>query len=719
MHRESNQIDLAIAAYAKAAQSYGEYLRRFPHDKQLYELNFFHAETLYYSLQFQQAADAYVWVRDSAADNKYLDDAAFSAVLAYEKAIEEAERSGAIAKTEIIKSSDRQPGEVITPKEIPELKRKVIEATDRYAVLNPKAEPLPNLQYRAAETLYAYEHIDEARKRFMAIMKAYPSHETARLAANWIVDSYMTEQNFSEVARFAGEFLEGDASKNNPKFRAELRKFKSGAVFKTAEKFNQEGKYDEAAAYYLKMVDEDPNSEFADLALNNAAVAYENFSRFDSASKLYERLVREHPESTYADTALFRVGLNAERFFDFDKATDSYLRLVNKYPKSDRRADAIYNAALSLENTQDYEQSAKQYLRYCNLFPGRDDAPAVCFRAGAVYEKMGDSKRVISTYQDFIKRYRKNEAHGDRVIEAYLRTAKAYEALGKKREAQKYYDLTVKGYQKSQDVKSAPYAAEGEFNRLEKQFAAFSAIEFAGSTRKQQKTLATKAKRLKAIEEDYKALLRFKQIDWTLAAFFRIGQLYQNFAESLIRAECPPEIRKAARRMGATSSEVCDEYRILLEEKAATLEDKAVERYEVAVEKGREFQVVNDWTKQTLVALNKLRRKQWPLQKEAKRFADAQAVALPPSVGDARLSLVAPPAAESVAPPEDPPMQNSKSPTTSPEKYLRRKTLRMRASETAPGVVPLPSDQVPQTTQPGGFVEPVVPDGDGEAFTEI
>ena len=85
---------------------------------------------------------------------------------------------------------------------------------------------------------------------------------------------------------------------------------------------------------------------------------------------------------------------------------------MKDYPNSESRADAFYNVAFALEQMQQYKKAAKQYLRYCDVFPDRDDAPEVCFRAGEVYEKMNDPKRVLSTYKNFIKRYAKNELHG-------------------------------------------------------------------------------------------------------------------------------------------------------------------------------------------------------------------------------------------------------------------------------------------------------------------
>ncbi len=645
IHREAGKVELAKAEYGKAATAYGAYLKRFPHDRQLYELTFYHAECLYYSLQFEDAAREYKKVRDSTEDNKFLEDAAFSLILSYENAVKVAEATGKLQPVPVKKSSERPPGEAPTPKPIPEIKLAAVEAADVYARLRPDSERVPKVLYKAAEVFYVYDHFDEARRRFRELIAHYPQGELAEFATNLIIESYLVEQNYAAVESFAREQLAASGAQQNKKFSTELVKFKAGAMFKIAEQLEEQGEHEKAAELYLKLLDENPDNQFGDSALNNAAVAYEKAKRYDSASKLYERLVQRYPKSPLADGALFRVGLNAERFFDFDKATATYMRLVERYPKSERRADAIFNAALSLENTQEYERAARMYLRYCDLFRDREDAPNVCFRAGLVYEKMGEPRRVVSTYEGFVKKYKKQSAHADRVLEAYLKMAQAYDKLGGEREAQKYYALTVHEYQKRPDSKSAPYAAQAQFQLVERDFAKFHALRISGNSKEQKRALTKKAEELKKVEAKYQAILGFKQFEWTLASLFRIGQLYQDFADSLVGAPCPQDVRRAARKIGATAAEVCDEYSVILEERAVAVEDKAVAAYETTINKAREFQVANIWTKKTLVALNKLRPHSWPLQKEAKFQLDEVALS-PPAVVDAGGLAVAPKAVE-------------------------------------------------------------------------
>jgi hypothetical protein len=109
-------------------------------------------------------------------------------------------------------------------------------------------------------------------------------------------------------------------------------------------------------------------------------------------------------------------------------------------------------------------------------------------------------------------------------------------------------------------------------------------------------------------------------------------------------------VKKQARKMGATADEVCEEYRVLLEEKSSNIEDKAVQAYETTINKAREFQVANAWTKQTLQALNKLRRAEWPLQKDAKVYVDEVAIGPPPPIGAERQAVADAPTPDPQAP---------------------------------------------------------------------
>lgn len=617
--KETGKVDPSRREYAAAAVAYGEYLARFPHDGEAYQLRFGLAECLYYSLQYEAAAVAYEAVRDSTASIRLLEDAAYSAVLARGNAALGAVARGELAPSVVRRNADRPAGDRPSPRSLAEIEQRLVDASDRYAELFPSSPKVPSVLYKAATLVYGHDQLDEARRRLAALVERFPGDEVAPFAANLVIESYLFEQAYAEVEAFCREVRSRPVVPGGAVFAAELARFEARAAFKLAEALDQGGASEQAAERYLAVVDSAGGAELADLALNNAAVALEKVKRWDSASRLYERLVREHPRSSLADTALFRVGVTAERFFDLPKAVATYERLVAEYPKSPRVADALYNAAMALENTRDYERAGQTYERYCELFAARDDAAEVCFRAGVVYARMGAPRRVVSTYGRYVRVFRRPGARA-RVIEAWLELGRAHARLGEQREATAAWESAVAAFQKSADAEAAPFAAAARFELVEQRVGLYQAVRLVGSSKDQKAALTKKAELLKKLEDDYRGVLAYKQVEWGLASLFRIGQLYQDLADGLTQAPCPQDVRRTAASMRATADEVCDEYRVLLEEKAAAVEDKAVAAYETAIARARELQVSNRWTRETLTALHRLRGKLWPKPRPAQDF---------------------------------------------------------------------------------------------------
>jgi tetratricopeptide (TPR) repeat protein len=621
--KDASRFEDAKSEYTAAAVSYQRYLDRFASTKNRYEITYYLADCLYYSLQFGAAAKTFALVRDDVANDLYREPAAYSAVLASERQLQLSEQVGKLKPQPVLKSSERanRPAKALA---LPDEKEALVDAVDGYIATTKPNEKSPAIAFKAAEILYAYDHFEEARGRFQCIVEAFPGTDVARFSANLIIESYLTEKNWDAVERFAASML-GAPKMANAAFIDELKKFKLGAMFKKAEELETNQKYEAAAAEYIRVVDENPKGQFADKALNNAAVNYEKARRFESATRLYERIPREYPASPLADYALFRVGVASERFYDFDKAIAAYQKLVDQYPQSKHRPDAAYNAALALENTQRYERAIELYKRYADLFPDRKDAPDVFFRAARATEQASGRGAAIAAYEQFIKRYDKSgKAADERVIEAYFRMGELNDKAGNQNASKKAYATAVKESGARRAGQS--FAAEAQFQLAEQEFRAYDAVVITGATKAQKAAIVKRAGLLTKVRDAYSLVFSFKQIEWTLAALFRIGNLYETFSEKLFTAPPPPEVSK----LGA---EYIEEYRVLIEEQAVPLEDKAVDAYKRTIAEAKKAGVANEWTKRTLRSLNKLRKKEFPLQKDAHYQLELMAFAAPSLVG--------------------------------------------------------------------------------------
>ncbi len=621
-YQSGDKYDLAKVEYEQAARGYGDYLKRFPHDKAAYDLNWYLADTLYNSLQFREAANEYAKIRDTNQGTKYRAEAAATVYFALVKLVELEEQSGRLPPKKPALGKDV---ETLPPKEeIPPLKMELIDACDKFVERVPADERIPSVKATAAEVLYTYGHFDEARPRLEDVIEKYPQAPAAQIAAGYIMQYLLTKKDWVEVEKFAQYVQQRQVGDKD-----EYRTLELGALFQKAKLYMDEGealvgqgklaegskRLDEAAAEYVRLVEQNKDHEFADKALFNAAVAYVKSNRFESALKLYERVYNEYPNSELAANALWRVADNAYKSYDFQKAIDSYFLLIKKYPKSENRADAQYNAANLLENLQQYDRAAKEYENYARMFPDREDAAAVFYRAVSAHEKRGDNGAMTAAINRFLAKYGKDQKQTDNVVDSYMRLGDLALAQKKQKDAEKLYQRAVDEFasRKANPQSLAGYAAaRSRFKLVEFELKKYEALKIGGKSKEQVTQLQKKSLELKKMEKLYQEVLPYKQLEWSLAAAYRLGYLYENLAESVLAAPCPADVKRVA-------EEACDEYRILLEDKfAAPLEEKAVAAYEIANNQAKESKFQNEWTRLTLEGLHKY-RKEYQVDKEPRR----------------------------------------------------------------------------------------------------
>ncbi|MCP4503006.1 MAG: tetratricopeptide repeat protein [Deltaproteobacteria bacterium] len=628
---EEGREDVAVTNFAAAAKAYREYLDRYPHDKEAYELSYYLAETYFYSLDFNSAITAYENVRDSNQGTGYQAQAALNAVYSYEKVMETAIANGELAEVDLYSGEVDVAG---TANDIPELRLKYIGAVDLFLKDGRAHEEAPAFAYPAAALFYKYQHFDDALKRFEEVIQRWPKHEAAKAAANFILDFYVQKKDWAKVAALSKQFEKEIAGGDED---GTFKKLGSGAEFQLAkalledgDKAIQEGrisegiaKLEQGANEYLRLLEEDPKRDFADLMMYNAALSLEKARRPAKAAELYERLYREYPTSQFAAEAMFRVASKSEQAFNFEKAVETYLKLVKEYPKAEQRADAQINAALALEGQQKYDKAAKQLIRFAALFPEKEEAADVYFRAAVVYKKTKNNREEMKVLRDFIKRFGKDRKQTPKVIEAWTRIGEIQ--LGKSRKVKKWkprkslkdasrnaFQKAVSGFAGAKDSQNAAYfAGKAAFNLAEDKFVSYEKMEISGRTgQKQGKALIAKTRKLGEVAEGYKSVIKkYRQAEWSLAALFRIGALYDGLRKSMLDAPCPDDIRRI-------DEIACDEYKVVLEDQAFTVEEKAVEAYRVAYERALAMKLTNDWTKKTLEALNLLRPAEFSIDKE-------------------------------------------------------------------------------------------------------
>jgi tetratricopeptide (TPR) repeat protein len=610
---DPKMIENISKEYAQAAEAYEKYLEQYPSSKNTYEYSYAYAETLYYSGRFLEAAAQYEKVRDSNLDNKYAEDSAFNAVKSYEKYLELQTQAGKYKEPPL--PADGKVSLPVTPMQIPDPVARMQKAYEVFAQRVPSSGRVPTMTYKSAEIYYRYLHWDEARPRLEQIVAKYCKDDMGANAGNAILVSYTIEKNLDKIEEWANRLKNANCGSTAvaQKNAEDLKKLGLGVRFQKADKLFADKQYEAAAAMYVKIVDEDPKGEDADKALNNAAVAYENVKRFAAATKLYERIVNDYPNSKFLDDALFRTAVSYQKAFEFDKAVGSYLQLATgtKFTASTHRTDAIYNSAVILENNQDYARSADLFQKYSlDKSVKREDQGEAYFRSALIYEKMKDWDKAIKTFSSYIKTYGNDPKGSTRNLEAYFRTAQAYEQKRDHRQAEELYKKIVNaGSSVTPASDQAEYPAHAAFILTEEKLPQVEKAQIKGGGKALAASIQSFKTKVQDLLADYNKVITFRRASWTLAAYFRTGYIYETFSKALLAAPCPPEVKK----LGA---EACDIYRDQIEQTVAGVDEEAVKRYGVTLQKAGELGVSNSWTRLARTRANAYKPDLFPMVKD-------------------------------------------------------------------------------------------------------
>ena len=604
----------AQADYRRAAESYETYLTQHPRGKNAYEYGYYYAESLFYGEKFAEAAAAYERTRDQDPAGKYLEDAAYGAIKAREEVVAALYKSKSALEPPLPTVGAVQSPVVSLP--VPEVVSKLQTAYDRFVVLVPQSDKTPLLAYKAAEIDFRYLRFLAARPRMEMILSKFCKDERAVDAGNALLVSYTIENDLEKIEEWTGKLKAlscGGKSQLAATQAGNIQKLSAQVRFKKAELLLEQKQFAAAASMFVEIVDADPKAADSDKALFNAAVASENLKRYGAATALYERVVRDYPQSSLLDDSLFRSAVNHQRFFDFDKAVVAYKALATeaRFKASSHRHDALYNAALISDNDQSYAQAIelwKQYARDEKTPP--DEARQALFRAALAVEKLGPAARAEQEQQQFVSKFGKDPQALAQVVELQARIAKLQLQQRNPIDATESLKKTAQlGAKLPAGSDGAEFAAEASFQLAERRLADIEKQRISGSGKELENTISDFNRRVNEAVVEYDKVLGYRRANWTLAAYFRMGYVFELYAKALLGAPCPPEVK----RLGA---EACDLYRTKIEENVAGIEDKAVARYKVTLEQAGRLGVANQWTKLARVRANAYRPDVYPLSKD-------------------------------------------------------------------------------------------------------
>ncbi len=387
----------------------------------------------------------------------------------------------------------------------------------------------------------------------------------------------------------------------------------------------------------IDLVNQNPKDPDAPTNLNNACVVYEKVYQFGEATKCYERLARDFPDSNLSKDAVWNAARNHRKFFNFDRAVTLYQQIATepKYAGYEHRKEALGLAAMLLDNDQQYARAADFYKRYsADIADKPSDAGQAYWYACNDYDKLKDSAKTKQCLADLIKRFGSQPAAGDFVVQAYLKQAQLAEASGNQK-------ATLDAYKRVRDefmirrlppaTPAAAAAAKAEFLLVEGKFNTFKAktLTFTSDQKQVKRAFESFTAESASLVEEYKKVWDYKDATWTLAAFLRMGDIYYEFAQKLVKVadNAPADVKalakKADRLNPGDGDAILTQYKDAIFGYVTPIEDKAKAQWKATLDRAAQLGVTNEYVKKARENLSKYLPDEFPFIKDERISVEA------------------------------------------------------------------------------------------------
>jgi len=606
-----------------AEENYARYLGYFPKGGKSYEIRYWYAEVLYKLKKYDVATGEYEKVVKMDSKGKFLKDAASNTVFAIEKFIKKKEASWkrADAKQRKKQLSEKDPLKKYAEIPLREWEQRLIDACDSYAKHLPDDEKSLNLLYKAAYVLNDHNMFKESNKRFLSIIDANAKSEMAQFSVHVILSSYGKIEAWTELNDVARKFYKNPDVGKTKKFKGELKDIYQRASFKIAEGKAADEQWADAASSFNAFHEEFSDSDIRDLALYNAAFYYSKAGKKQQSVDIRHQFVDSYPKPLGKDTAKSKlyeksVSILADHYkslADYNKSAELYRLLYDtdgafEIDGFTTARDALYNSALFREGLGDLDGAVGDFTDYVKSWPEADDVLANRLRIANLLAEAGKTDQAMAAFKAIYGDKKVRASAFEQTMEAYVSYGRLLKDNGDAKAQLKHYETALKYFNDTKakagdNAGLAPYyAAEMQFVLTEPAFAKFAVIAMEADTKKGKKALEAKSKGVGALEAKYVDILNLKQGEWGIAALYRIGSIYADFADKLKTAPCPPKLNE----------DQCSIYKFSLEDKAYPLIDKAVDAFTKAREKSYELGLYTDYTVKSLDALSTLRPEEYP-----------------------------------------------------------------------------------------------------------
>jgi TolA-binding protein len=507
------------AKLGKAGEAYDEYLR---------------ISNLYWNSRFRKLAaeNAVALAQEIAGQDSIVRPGLMPLNLGQikEKVQEGGEAIGRLRKALHLERQELSPGE-----------KKLAVALDNYIKLFPH-EPKTGERLAQAGALY-YNNNDfvEAVKYFKTLLRHFPENPEAEYAEYLLMESYFGKVDYKSSEIVAKRIKLNTKSEEYLR-RAEQRLAES--IFLQAEDLANAEEHLKAAEEYRRVFEEVPTAEFADLALYNAGLEFDQAREYRRAVETYELLTSHFPKSTHYLPALNNMAHDYGALNDFRNAAITFERLANEEPDSAKAEVNLYNASVFYVRAEEWTRAIRVNRLFVERYPNSKDAADLFYDIANFHLKLDDLENANAVYGEYAEKF----PDSPRVVETFYRRGAYFESKGEASQAKVEYEKAIarsKSFRERKMEANDFFAAEALFHLTEIKYREYVEIRFKLPQAQMEQAKERKKNALLDLVDSYTRVAAYGTIR-LYESTYKIGETYEEFAGTWAGQEIP-EVDEARR----------------------------------------------------------------------------------------------------------------------------------------------------------------------------
>jgi TolA-binding protein len=540
----------------KAVELLRQFIENFPRDERAPRAAFNLAETYFELGNYRMAAKIYQIVLQKFPKSQFIGDAAYNRVICYDQLFQNEKET----VPDTIKFANNGKKVLILTKSAGQ--KEFLQACNEYTKIIPNSEKTVEILLKSAEQFFNLEQLKITRtilNRAVSIItrKSQGRKYYAQIASLLAQTCYKLE-NFKEAEKWYGVASKFAADSAN--LRDVSKKMMASSRYKIAENLMAGGDSLKAAQELEKIAIRYGGSEVAEVATYDAAVQFEKAGQDAKAAKLFELFSTRYPNSENLEKACLRAAVLYEKSGKEDQAAQNFMKVYQRNRNSEFAAGALFSAAQAYERSKKWTLASSAYRKYYQEYLQEDPKKifeAVFKDAFATFE----SKNLVAAQgllQNTINYSNQLRDNGVQFDEYFV--------------AQAYYLMAEIDFRFFVTIKLLPPL---EANMQKKQMV------------------------LNALLQKYLEATKYKIADWTTASFYKIGQAFESFAQSVIESPIPEE---------ATVEQI-EQYKQAIRARLVfPLWEKAIEYYQGNLKLSQESNIQNEWVEKSRVCISKLQK---------------------------------------------------------------------------------------------------------------